>query len=110
MVAEMELDEIAFPHTDKATGNIAAEGPVEIIYAIGHAFDFLDDLKLDDELGGSLAGDRRRDHRWTGEDGFFLTDDFGVGAFCGRAFGRGSLGWAGGAERLGDGGAEEKRG
>ena len=61
MIAQMKLDEIALTDPDETAGNVAAEGPEQVIHSIGHAFDLFDDFKVDDYLGGCFASDRRWD-------------------------------------------------
>ena len=82
VIRERELDEVALADADEAAGHITAEGPEEILHAIGQLLHHLAHFELHDDLGGVGAVEGRR-HLWgLGQHGDFLADDAGLGSWA----------------------------
>jgi hypothetical protein len=54
MVAEMEFNQIPFAHADEFSRHLAAEGPEEMLHAVGQPPHDLAHLHLHDHLRGML--------------------------------------------------------
>ncbi len=75
VVHQLELNEIPLTDADEFPRHTAPEGPERVIHPVGHFHHLFHHLQLHNHLGRVLAGDRRRNHRWVGQDGNLLTLD-----------------------------------
>src|SRR6476661_6920487 len=57
MIHEMELDRIAFAHTDKLSGHLTPECPEVVLDSLGDGQIHFRDFKLNDDLGGLTSLD-----------------------------------------------------
>ena len=85
VIVQVEFHLVPFADADEFSGHIAAEGPKDVLNAVGQAFANFLDFEIDDDFGFLLSGEWRGDVWGGSQDGVFDKARLGRGFLAGDA-------------------------